>query len=254
LQALLGGKSFQLEWDFIRALGDRSPFGSNLEEGLAQELSSMEFRTRPSGIPSTAVAWATLSDSATVSIAAHSDWSLAWVATAYVVLDDAGELDEAEGRVRNASQSSHADEHADWLKGLGFTDSPTAALVWRERGDRFPGLIFLPRTERDLAALESSGVPFSQALAALTALAADVANWRPESAWPEFSTKATPESEQRQKFCWAHDCWTGKRELFDWHTRFTGGIAGRVHFRVDCKNRSIFVAYIGGKLIRDIPG
>lgn len=253
LQSILGGKSSQLEWDFIRALSDRSPFAAGLDEGLMQEVAGMEFCTRPAGMPSTAVAWATILDSATVSFAAHTDWSRAWVDTAYTSLNDVGELDEAEGRVRNASQAAHTDEHIEWLKLLGRSSAPTAAQIWNERADRFPGMRFLPRTEKDLETLAGSGAPFLQAVSALDALAKSVANWRPEKQWPEFSN-ATPESDQRQKFCWADDDVTGKRELFEWHTRFTGGLAGRVHFRVDGTNRSIIVAYIGGKLTRDIPG
>ena len=254
LQSILGGTSFQLEWDFIRALSDRSPFATGLEEGLMQEVAGMEFRTRPAGMPSAAVAWATLLDSATVSFAGHADWSRAWVDTAYTALNDAGDLDEAEGRVRNASQATHADEHVEWLKLLGLAGTPTAAQIWGEKAVRFPGLRFLPRTERDLEALERSGAPFLQAIAALGALAKDVGNWGLENPWPNFSTKATPESDQRQKLCWADDNVTGKRELFEWHTRFTGGLAGRVHFRVDGTSRSIVVAYVGAKLTREISG
>ena len=254
LQSILGGTSFQLEWDFIRALSDRSPFAVGLEEGLMQEVAGMDFRTRPAGMRSAAVAWATLVDSATVSFAAHVDWSRAWVDTAYAALDDAGNLDEGEGRVRNASHAAHADEHVDWLRLLGLAGAPNTAQIWNEKADRFPGLRLLPRTKKDLEALEASGAPFLQAISALGALAKDVANWGSEKPWPDFSTKATPESDQRQKFCWADDAVTGKKELFEWHTRFTGGLAGRVHFRVDGTNRSIIVAYVGSKLTREIQG
>lgn len=254
LQSILGGIAFKEEWEFIRGLNDRSPFAAGLEDSLLQEVNGMEFRTRSNEVTSSALAWATLLDSATVSFDAHPDWSHAWVEIIYSALEDDGGLRESERRVRNASQAAHADTHADWLKLLGPSGAPTAAQIWNERTDRFPGLRFLPRMEKDLATLEGSGAPFLQAISALAALAKDVAGWKPESAWPEFSTKATPESEQRQKLCWATDDVTGKWELFDWHTRFTGGLAGRVHFRVDSENRLIIVAYVGGKLIRKISG
>ncbi|MDA8451630.1 hypothetical protein M5C97_17280 [Acidovorax sp. NCPPB 3859] len=251
---MLGGNGFKEEWDFIRVLSDRSPFSVGLEDEIAQEISDMEFRTRPGQVPSSALAWATLLDSATVSFDAHPDWSQGWVEMSYRTLDDAGDLLETEGRVRNASQAVHADEHIDWLKLLGLAAIPTASQVWREKADRFPGLRFLSRVEKDLTVLEGSGVPFLQAVASLEALAKDVATWKMDSPWPEFSTKASPEAEQRQKLCFAHDDATGKEELFDWHTRFTGGLAGRVHFRVDAESRVIIVAYVGGKLVRKISG
>jgi hypothetical protein len=254
LQSVLGGHAFKEEWDFIRALSDRSPFSVGLEDGIAQEINDMEFHARPGQIRSSALAWATLLGSATVSFDAHADWSQGWVEMSYRTLDDAGNLLETEGRVRNASQVVHADEHIAWLRLLGFAVVPTAAQVWSEKGDRFPGLRFLSRVENDLTALEGSGIPFLQAIASLEALARDVAGWKTNSSWPEFSTKASPEAAQRQNLCFAHDDATGKEELFDWHTRFTGGLAGRVHFRVDAKTRTIIVAYVGGKLVRKISG
>ena len=254
MQAVMGGNAFKEAWDFVRALSDRSPFSAGLKEGMMQEIDDMEFRTRPGQVRSSAIAWATVLDSATVSFNAHPDWSQAWVETAYRTLEHDGSLVEGEGRIKNASLAAHADEHIDWLKLLGLAEAPTAAQVWGEKGERFPNLRFLPRTEKDLTALEGSGTPFQQALASLEALEKDASGWKKDSPWPEFSTKATGESEQRQRLCWAHDDITGKEELFDWHTRFTGGLPGRVHFRVDAANRVIVVAYVGGKLMRKISG
>lgn len=252
LQTLLGGVTYKEEWEFIRGLNDRSPFAVGFEDGLLREVGGLEFRTRAGQVVSSALAWATLLDSATVSFDAHPDWSQAWVQTAYSSLEDDGSLLEAEGQIRNASQIAHVDAHVDWLKVLGFSDAPTAAQIWNERADRFPGLRFLPRIEKDLIALDGSGIPFLQAIAALDSLAKDVANWKAESPWPQFSTKTSPESEMRQKLCVVTDDMTGESEIFHWHTRFTGGIAGRVHFKVDVTNRRIIVAYIGGKLEREI--
>lgn len=254
LQSILGGPSFEVEWAFIRLLSDHSPFADGFE-GLLEEVSGMEFRTQPNQIPSNALAWATLLDSATVSFAAHADWSSAWVDTAYSVLEDDGNISNTEGRIRNASHSAHTDEHAEWLQQLGLSETPTASQVWSEREQRFPGLRFLPRVEKDIEALASSGAPYLQALSALKALASDIANWKSNDvAWPEFSTKASPEHSNRQMFCLVLDEITGQKESFDWHTRFTGGLAGRVHFRVDCTSRSIVVAYVGAKLSREIAG
>ncbi|WP_176153495.1 hypothetical protein [Burkholderia vietnamiensis] len=254
LQSILGGSSFNEEWMFIRMLADRSPFSAGLRDGLLQEVIGLEFRTRPNDVPSTALAWASLLDTAIVSFDINIDWAQAWVEATYQELEDDGNISEADRSIRNASRLEHVDAHAEWLKMLGFVSSPSASQIWKEKSERFPGLRFLPRTEKDLTDLSSSGVPFLQALSALEALSNDAVRWPLENPWPDFSTKATPESEQRRKFCWVHDDLTGKNELFDWHTRFTGGLAGRVHFRVDTANRSIAVAYVGGKLTQSISG
>ncbi|MGR6077806.1 hypothetical protein [Achromobacter xylosoxidans] len=252
LQAVLGGNAYREEWDFIRSLSDRSPFSAGLADGIRHEIGRMEFRTKPTRTPSGALAWATLLESATVSFDARPDWSLAWVETVYCELDDDGNLLEAEGRVKNASQPAHADEHLAWLKQLSLSDTPSASQIWSERTERFPGLRFLPRVEGDLGALDGSGAPFLQAVASLEALARDVTNWEQNAGWPQFSSRPSPEGEQRRRLCWVLDEGTGKKELFDWHVRFTGSFPGRVHFRVDGNERSIVVAYVGYKLTREI--
>lgn len=254
LQAVLGGMHYKEEWEFVRSLSDRSPFSMGVSEGMSQEIHDLEFRTRPGLIPSSALAWATLLDSATVSFDAHPDWSQGWVETVCLKLGDDGSLLEEEGCLKNASLAAHADEHFDWLKLLGLTVTPTAAQIWSEKSDRFPNLRFLPRTEKDLKALDGSGAPFLQAVASLEALENVAAGWKKGNPWPEFSTRASREAEQRQKLCYVYDNETGVEELFDWHTRFTGGVAGRVHFRVDSASRLIVVAYVGGKLTQKISG
>lgn len=252
LQIILGGNSCREEWDFIRALNDRSPFAAGMEEGLLDEVRGMEFRTKPGMVQSSALAWAALLDSATVSFDAHSDWKKSWVESAYIELDINGDVHETDISIRNASKVEHAEEHFEWLTTIGQIAVETAAQVWAEKTDQFPGLRFLPRVEKDLTELECSGIPFQQAIAALKCLVNDVKNWKIDCPWPDFSTKASPEAQQRQNFCYVVDDVTNKSELFHWHTRFTGGIAGRVHFRVDGTNRQIVVAYIGGKLNKAI--
>lgn len=254
LQSVLGGTRFRDEWTFIRLLADRSPYSAGMQDELRDEIDGAECRTRPGGVPSTALTWATLLDSATVSFDAHQDWSQAWVETTYSSLESDETIQETEGRVRNASQPEHADEHVDWLKLLGFFEAPEALKIWGERQERYPGLRFLPRVAGDLVALQDTGAPYIQALAALSDLSKDAVNWDPKSAWPTFSRKASPESGRRQAFCNAKDDITKQDELFDWHTRFTGGLAGRLHFRVDGANRVIVVAYVGRKLMDAIPG
>ncbi|MCG5262360.1 hypothetical protein EM868_15350 [Cupriavidus gilardii] len=254
LQSVLGGTRFREEWEFIRFLADRSPFSAGLPDVLQEEIGGAECRTRPGGVLSNALTWATLLGSATVSFDAHHDWSQAWVATTFSSLEHDDSVLETEEHVRNASQPEHADEHADWLKLLGFFEAPDALQVWSEREVRYPGLRFLPRVRGDLVALQDTGAAYIQALAALRDLSGDAISWDRGNAWPKFSRRASPESARRQGLCKAKDDGTGRNELFDWHTRFTGGLAGRLHFRVDVANHVIVVAYIGRKLMDQIPG
>ena len=108
---------------------------------MSEQIASMELKTLPGQVPSAALAWALLLDSATVSFDAHDDWSRAWVEAISLELADDGNIIETQNRLRNASQSSHVDEHAQWLQLLGVSEGITAAQVWRERSQRFPGLV-----------------------------------------------------------------------------------------------------------------
>ncbi|MDM9556083.1 hypothetical protein QU926_20935 [Pseudomonas asiatica] len=182
----------------------------------------------------------------------HLDWNYPWVDAKFVDLDDDANLVERQQKVRNFSKNEHVDQHAEWLKSLGYNEPLSADLVWKEREDRFPGLRFLTRVESDLLTLDGSGMVFEQAISAIQALSNDVCNWNKDQAWPIFSRKATPEGEQRKRLCWVVDEVTEEKALFDWHVRFTGNFPGRIHFRVDVADRQIIVAYVGSKLDRDI--
>jgi len=254
LQAILGGDSFKEEWLFIRDLTSRSPFSTGFENSLSDEISIMEFRTKKGDIESEALAWAALLDSATVGFQANPDWETSWIDTKFIQLEDDGELKEGSTLVKNASSQEHVDEHAKWLREFSLSDSQSASKIWEDRDILFPGIRFLPRVESDLIALEGSKSPFIQAIESIHALSKDVSDWPTDSNWPTFSRKATPEGEQRKALCWVHDDVTNKKELFDWHTRFTANFPGRIHFRVDGTSRIIIIGYIGMKLRREISG
>ena len=107
------------QWTFIRMLADRSPYSAGMQDDLRREIDGAECHTRPAGVAIERVTrWLMLRDSATVSFDAHQDWSQAWVETTYSSLEHDDTILEMEGRVRNASQPGHADEHVDWLSYL----------------------------------------------------------------------------------------------------------------------------------------
>jgi hypothetical protein len=254
LQSLLGGIGSREEWDFIRQLSSRSPINAEMEQRMLDEMSGIEACTTAGGVQSTALAWAFLLDSATVSCQGHTDWADPWVRTTFTSLDEDGALSESECSVRNASDIAHAGTHEDWFKKLGVSTVPSADTLWAERTERLPNLRFLARVQRDLSSLQETGAPFRQALAALDALQRDIENWMPGHAKPDYSTLTTPESNTRQRYCWAKDDLTNKSECFEMHKRFTGGLHGRVHFKIDELTRMAIVAYVGPKLFDNIPG
>jgi hypothetical protein len=227
-------------------LADRSPLSSGFEEWL-DKAAGLEACTQ-AGLSSQALMWAYMLQTATVSFGGHADWEEGWVKAQCTELDDDGEPSSFEAQVRNASSPRHVDEHSVWIRQLGLEAVPGAAQLWGERADRFGDLRFLPRVADDLARLESSGAPYVQAVSTLTCLNADAGNWQDKSIWPLFSTKVTPEAERRKKFCYSTDDLSQSEELFDQHARFTGGVSGRIHFRVSHREGKLVVAYVGSKL------
>lgn len=254
IRLILTGNEYREEWDFIRQINNRSPISDGIEAFLQQEMNGVECKTNGGQIESLALAWASFMDSATVSCYAQSDWLSPFVDIKFSCLQDDGSLVESPASVRNASKPEHIDSHIEWLRLLGLSSEPSAQQIWDEREVRFPGLRFLPRVERDLKLLEGASAPFIQAISTLTVLQDEVRSWPLSNPWPEFSTKTSPESDTRKKFCWVEDNVSGREEVFDWHKRFTGNFAGRIHFRVDVDARQIVVAYIGAKLTKNIVG
>lgn len=252
LKSVLIGHAAREEWDFIRALNDRSPLSAGIEEGLTRAIREMDFRALPSGASTEAVAFALFLDSAVLSLHGAADWLKEWVNIEYDALVDDGTIAVTQCSVRNASSPEHVAIHSPWIAKLGWSNSDPANVVWSERAQRFPGLRFLPRVESDLRWLATSGIPYQQAIEGLRSLSSDVLNWAADSARPIWSRYASPEGEQRSLLCWVFDESVGKKELFNWHTRFTGGFPGRIHFRVDEAKREIVVGYVGAKLFDSI--
>lgn len=253
LGSLLGGIEFKEEWAFIRALSSQSPLGYGLDH-LLDEIDGLEFKTKIGGIFSLSLAWAKVMDTAIVSFDSHPDWSEPLVEVTYLELDDDCNIQSHETSVRNTCKIGHVQVHSEWFSQLLGMPTEDAYELWKEREARFPSIRLLPRVENDLSKLSTFGAPFRQALQALSTLSSDAQEWPKGAASPSFSTKTTPEGETGKRRCWVFDDRTGKKELFDWHVRFTGSIAGRIHFRIDGANREIVVAYIGAKLSDNITG
>lgn len=252
LGAALGGSAYREEWDFVRQLADRSPLSNGLEDWLTS-FAEIEVST-PSGIVSQALAWAMILETGTISFGANADWREAWINALCLELDEAGDAQHSTRHIRNASSEYHLAEHEEWLRALGFDDLPSGRELWASREARFPGLRFLSRVEADIEKLSTTGAPYRQALDGLQLLSSDSLRWPAATAWPELSGRVTPEHSNRRKLCYATDEFTGKSELFDWHSRFTGGFEGRIHFRIDAAEHKIVVAYVGFKLSQPIEG
>ena len=244
LQSVLQGPTYKDQWLLIRTLAANSPLSHGLEKWL-EVTGSCEART-PTGDVSLALLWAVLCKSGTVSLNAVPTWASEWVKTHYSSLDAHANVQTKLEDVRNFSSSTHATKHKSWLSELNV--GTTAATVWRERNDRYPGLRFVSGTERQLAELSATGAPYVQALETLAVLNEDALSWG-GTGNPKYSVKvAAGEHDQRRDLVMFFDDLYGKNREFGRHAYFTGGIAGRVHFIADAPEKKFVIGYLGGKL------
>lgn len=242
-ELLAGNNDYRDEWRFLRGFVNRSPMAANVEKSFDLNRQEVEYLYEEQ--QASALGWADIMGTAVVSFP-NSLFTQPLVETIRLELDENGDLNEKNIQVRNISSIEHVEHHAQWLKDYVFTIS--LEQLWQDRRELFPCIRFLPRVEGDLKQLFNL---HAQVIHRLQELNHDIAKWQAtQDVWPEFSSKASPESETRKRFCKIID----QDELhdFDWHLRFTGNIAGRVHFRICMQKREVVVAYLGQKLTKPI--
>lgn len=246
LRIVLGGHQYREEWTFLRELATRSPFSSGLDEWIASaELADAK---SSSGQSSAALTWANLLETGTISFHVQPDWLQPWITADCMTLDADCHETSCKRDIRNISKSDHVEVHKDWLEVLGRDQFPDSKQLWSERASRFSCLRFLARVEDELNQLATSGAPFRQALNCLKALNQDAIVWSGKGI-PKFSVKvADGEHDRRRSLSKFSDEVYGETFEFDRHAYFTGGIAGRIHFRLSLEERKFVIAHVGFKL------
>ncbi len=246
LRMVLGGHQYREEWTFIRELATRSPFSSGLEEWIAS--AELADATPSNGQSSVALTWANLLETGTISFHVQPDWLQPWITADCITLDADCNETSCKRDIRNISASDHVEVHKDWLEVLGRDQCPDSKKLWSERDSRFSGLRFLARVEDELSQLATSGAPFRQALNCLEALNQDAVVWGGNGI-PKFSVKvADGEHDRRRSLSKFTDEVSGETFEFDRHAYFTGGIAGRIHFRLSSEESKFVIAHVGFKL------
>lgn len=155
--------------------------------------------------------------------------------------------------VRHASAEAHVEEHLRWiadqlrtLRRDGLEEVRTGAQLWERRDSLFPRLQFLPRVEHDLSQL--SAVWIRSVCLRLAELDETAAAWDPKThpIAPQWQSYVRTEFESRRRLCRFTDLDDVER-IFDWHADIYLK-KGRLHFRLVPKERTLRVAYVGGKL------
>lgn len=246
LQKLLSGALHQDTWLFLKDLNTKIPFSSEFDRCIKEsELS--EAKTLY-GQASHALNWARMLETGTISFCGRVVWKSAWVEAVCASINSVGDLVESKLNIRNASQREHVDEHGDWLKSLGEEKYPSASHLWDDRVNRFPGLRFLEQVKKQFEDLATAGAPYQRALAQLKTLSDDALKWGGRGS-PSFSIKeADGEHDKRRALSRFADEVTGLEHEFDRHVYFTGGLHGRIHFRLSESEKKFVVGYVGMKL------
>ncbi|URM95120.1 hypothetical protein LUW76_12800 [Actinomadura madurae] len=231
-------------WRRIRGMQNRAPFSSVLPPGVGE---GADYSC--GGRAAKALGAAHLLDGALVSLLVDSAWDAPWIRADRSILTEgpSGEPvvigDSVE--VRHASTLDHAETHLEWVRLTGIPDLKHGSEIWEARGDLYPHLLFLPRTEEQLHGLDAGWVvPAAQELRRIDDAIGD---WNPTRAkFPTWRSHITPEATRRKRLCEFED-FDGTTRVFDLHGRFTPG-AGRVHFRLVPETGTATIAYIGRKL------
>ena len=244
LSELLAGNEYREEWQFLKGFANRSPLSADMDDAFSLQVGEVEYFYQDQA--SMALGWADQLGTAVISFPSTC-WDAAWLNVIKQELDDAAAIQESIVEIRNFTHTEHVGTHLNWLQTVSFEWLSGAGVFWQQRETLFPCLRFLKRTENDMDGLRVSGASYYLVLQRLHELNQDITRWI-ESAgdWPTFSSKATPEDETRKRLCEVMD--NGEKHNFHWHLRFTGGIAGRIHFRICAQEQKAIIAYLGKKL------
>lgn len=249
LSELLAGNEYKDEWRFLRGFANRSPFAADMDAAFSLQVQEVEYLYQ--GQTAIGIGWVDQLDTALVSFPLEQFCELPFLSVLRQELDEEAEIQEVSVEVRHFVQPAHITVHSHWLQGYLFETLPSAGELWQQREMLFPHLRFLVRTEDDMAKLGVSGAAYHLVVQRLRELNQDIARWIETTAeWPEFSSKASPEGATRKQLCKVMD--NDVVHDFDWHLRFTGGIAGRVHFRICTQDKKAIIAYMGQKLDKPI--
>lgn len=233
------------KWRYLLAIANKAPFRMVLPD--EREPEDVEYQC--AGRRVRGLATAHLVGGLAVSLPLDAEWDTAAIALERQWLDaeeDSGiELKSETVTVPHVSRSPHVGVHEDWIRTSTLLAVQSGVELWDQRADLFPNIQFLPGVEEQLAGLAPAHL--AQVRKRLDELDKAAADWRPgESASPVWASKVTGESLTRAELCTWEDL-DGVRREFGLHARYTGGIAGRIYFRLVPADGALRVAHVGVK-------
>ena len=182
-------------------------------------------------------------DCIAVGFPSDCDWDTDQIAVNFSRPLSDGSIQETCKSIDNLTKSVHASLICARYRAALFNQDPS--VVWEQRDDAFPNLVFGPEVKRPSEILGT-------AVGKLVQLDRSVAEWRiDESPAPHWHCEVTRESESvrnnatllnKRRFRSRQ----GGTELFELHARIGSGF--RIHLRIDAKTREVEIGYIGRHL------
>lgn len=194
------------------------------------------------------------SDGVSISFLSDDYWRCPDITGIYSTIDEeTGEITEGEVTISNVSCDENVDVFEKYY-GENYCKSirenlSSGADILENKDTWFPNLVFCDNAQRQLKK-DIGKVDASQVYSHLADLQR-VAEGLEGGFKMESLAHATPESsvtldEYKDEHTFLLP--DGRMELFSWHVRFTGSMAGRIFFLPDEENRKIYIGHIGKKL------
>lgn len=192
-------------------------------------------------------------DGVAVSFLSSEYWKTSEIEGTYIELSGDGDLKQCQVSIPNVSYKENVmifKKYYDQKKEeLRYTAIKSGQDILQCAGKLFPNLVFCENAVRECqknVGVSEAGQVYKRLLELQRAAEAM------EYAFDKtLLTKATPESEATlQRFSLEHTFQLpdGRKQLFSWHTRYTGGYAGRIFFYPASEEKKIYIGHIGQKL------
>lgn len=192
-------------------------------------------------------------DGVAVSFLSEAYWKRPEIEGEYMELTDDGTLKQYSVKVPNVSFDENVNLFENYYEKKKeerrYTDIVSGQDILKCAKNIFPNLVFCENAiqgcKRNVGVSEAGQV--YKRLLELQRVAQEMTNTFDK----DILTKATPESRATlERFSEEHTFLLpdGSTQIFSWHTRYTGGYAGRIFFHPIPEKRIIYIGHVGHKL------